>query len=99
MNIQFQRIRFEKQFGAIPLNFDEDTNKYQDTETQLRFDGWCKCAESLELDKVSMYFSRTYGWCFEKLDGNGIEHPEFDEKFEALDWAKERGLLVVESEL
>jgi hypothetical protein len=97
MNIQFQRLRFERQFPEISLQFDENKNEYVDQTTQLIFKGWMKCAETITEDNVTIYFSRTYGWCLEKADGNGIDHPEFDEESEALEYAEKQGWIIVES--
>jgi hypothetical protein len=96
MNIQVQKIRFEKQFPNICLDFDDNQLQYVNHDIQLLFTGWCKAIETLKEDNVTLYFSRTYGWCLEKADGNGIQHPDFDEKEEAIQYAEKQGWIITD---
>ncbi len=100
MNIQVQKIRFEKQFPNICLDFDDNQMKYVTNDVQLLFEGWCKAVETAKEDNFNLYFSRTYGWCLERtFDSNeleGVVHPDFDEKEEALAYAEKQGWIVVE---
>lgn len=95
MNNKFQRVRFENNFPHIPLTYNDDKNQYVVETTQLRFEGWLKAVETAKENTVEMYFSRTYGWCLENLDGTGVEHPEFNEEAEAIDWATKQGTMIV----
>jgi len=100
MNIQVQKIRFEKQFTNICLDFDDSNFKYVNHDVQLLFECWCKAIETSKEDNFTLYFSRTYGWMLERTNDSanleGVVHPDFDEKEEALKYAEKQGWIVTE---
>jgi hypothetical protein len=102
MNIQIQKIRFEKQFPNICLDFDDNQLKYVTHDVQMLFEGWCKAVKTIKEDTFNLYFSQTYGWQLERTADSpfleGVSHPEFDEQEEAIEYAEKQGWIIAQIE-
>lgn len=102
LTVEQQRNRFVTHHkNAAPVEFDYtyEGNGFKDSMLNAIFLGWLLAIEAQSKDQVDMYYSRTYGWKFESSDtGFTVSSPEFlnlSDEEQAIEWAKEQGLLVI----
>ena len=100
-----QRKRFErhhKKAAPITCDYTWDEIGFVDPSINATFLGWMMAVQAYKDDEVNLFYSHTYGWQFEYVaTGFTVLSPKFKPYTtleQAVEWAKEEGLIINEIE-
>lgn len=102
LSFEQQRIRFErhhKKNCAIECDYTHEDNGFADTYVNSVFSGWMLAVQAHRDDEVDLSYDPTDGWrIVSSKSGFTVRSPEFKPYAtlnEAVEWAKEKGLMIL----
>jgi len=81
---------FAKSFPQLDLKLSDDGYKFQNTDTQTKFEFWFAGVTHTILCTVTYYLSHSYGWCV--IDTNGFTlKNKLESRSKAIEWSIDNG--------